>query len=264
MKFVSQDETPPMTRSVDRVCAVLGAFTVAAPQLTLGELSERTGLPKPTVHRLAGSLVTTGFLRRERGGRYAPGAQLSELGAVARAELDIAEVCRPVLDALAEQSTETVMLAIPDWEALELTVISSRVSRQMLSVMPLVGRHFAISAGSIGKALLLGLSEDELACALGRVTLPTWTKRTCVDREALLAEVSERRAYGFAVAHGEFADGVSGVALPVLWDGGRPRATIGVSGPSFRVDGQLARFGELLLELTADLRLPADARRSVA
>jgi DNA-binding IclR family transcriptional regulator len=259
MESVSSAETH--SRSVDRVCAVLGAFTVAAPQLSLAELVERTDLPKATVHRLAGSLVATGFLRHERGGRYALGTKLSELGAVARAEMDIAEVCRPVLDTVAQRSDETVMVAIPDWEALELTVIGSRVSHQMLSVMPLVGRHFAISAGAIGKALLLGLSEDELASALARATLPAWTERSRIDREALLQELSQRRSRGFAVAHGEFADGVSGAAVPILWDDGRPRATIGIAGPSFRVDDQLDRFGEMLLELTADLRLPADPGR---
>jgi DNA-binding IclR family transcriptional regulator len=262
MKPVSSAETH--SRSVDRVCAVLGAFTVAAPQLSLGELSDRTDLPKATVHRLAGSLVATGFLRHEHGGRYALGTKLSELGAVARTEMDIVEVCRPVLDAVAERSDETVMVAIPDWDALELTVIGSRVSRQMLSVMPLVGRHFAISAGAIGKALLLGLAEDELESALARATLPAWTEHSLVDRAELLAEISERRAAGYAVAHSEFADGVSGAAVPVLRHAGRPRATIGVAGPSFRVDDQLDRFGTMLLELTTDLRLPADPERPAA
>jgi IclR family transcriptional regulator, acetate operon repressor len=264
MESVSHDGTHGASRSVDRVCAVLGAFTVAAPQLTLGELTARTGLPKPTVHRLAGSLVANGFLRHEHGGRYALGTRLSELGGVARAELDVAESCRPVLDAVAAQVNETVMLAIPDWDALELTVISSRVSDQLLPVMPLVGRHFAISAGAIGKALLLGLSEEELVPALSRASLPAWTERSLVEPEALLADLSECRKRGFAVAHGEFADGVTGVAVPVLWEGGRPRATVGVSGPSFRLDDRLDRLGEMLLELTANLRLPADAVPAVA
>ncbi len=254
VRSVSADETHATGRSVERVCGVLTAFTAAAPQLSLGELADRTGLPKPTVHRLAGSLVATGFLRHEPGGRYALGLMLSELGAVVRAELDLAELCRPALDALAARSGETVMLAVPDWEALELTVVGSRVSDQMLSLRPLVGRHFAISAGALGKALLLGLTPAELESALQRATLPAWTEHSRVDREALLDELSQRREHGFTVAHGEFADGVSGVAVPLLFEQGRPRATIGVAGPSFRLDDRFDALGAMLLELTADLR----------
>jgi DNA-binding IclR family transcriptional regulator len=260
MGSVSPGETQSSGRSVERVCGMLTAFTAASPQLSLGELAQRTGLPKPTVHRLAGSLVASGFLRHEPGGRYALGVKLSELGAVVRAELDLAEVCRPVLDGLAARTDETVMLAIPDWEALELTVVGSRVSGQMLSLLPLVGRHFAISAGAIGKALLLGLSQEELECALQRAALPAWTERSVIDRAALLDEVSQQRRVGFAVAHGEFADGVSGAATPVLYEDGRPRAAIGVAGPSFRVDDRLDGLGEMLLELTASLRSPGVVR----
>jgi DNA-binding IclR family transcriptional regulator len=261
---VSQDETHPPGRSVERVCAVLSAFTLASPHLTLAELADRTGLPKPTAHRLAGSLVATGFLRHERGGRYALGAKMSELGAVVRTERDLTELCRPALDALAARTAETVMLAVPDWNALELTVIASRVSSQMLSVMPLVGRHIAISAGALGKALLLGLPADELEAALRRATLPSWTDRSFVDPEALLEELSLHREQGFMVAHGEFADGVSGAAVPVLFQDGHPRGAIGITGPSFRIDDRLDELGQLLCEHTTSLRAPGHTVRPAA
>lgn len=254
MESVSRDETHQPGRSVERVCAVLSAFTSASPHLTLSELAERTGLPKPTAHRLAGSLVATGFLRHERGGRYALGSKVSELGAVVRTELDLTELCRPVLDALAAATAETVMLAVPDWGAQELTVIGSRVSPQMLSVMPLVGRHIAISAGALGKALLVELPVEEQESALRRAALPSWTDRSFVDPDALLQELSQWRGRGYVVAYGEFADGVSGAAVPILSEDGRPRASIGVTGPSFRIDERLEELGRLLYEHTANLR----------
>jgi DNA-binding IclR family transcriptional regulator len=264
MEPVSENEKHSAGRSVERVCAVLSAFTSAAPHLTLAELAERTGLPKPTAHRLAGSLVATGFLRHERGGRYALGAKMSELGAVVRTEIDLTERCRPVLDLLAERTGETVMLAVPDWEAMELTVIGSRVSTQMLSVLPLVGRHVAISAGALGKALLLGMPADALEPALRRATLPSWTERSHVDPAQLVAELSAQRDRGYAVAHGEFAAGVSGAAVPVLFEAGYPRAAIGVTGASARIDERLDELGQLLDEHTAHLRTSADTVRPAA
>ncbi len=118
---------------------MLSAFTAAEPRLGLGELADRVGLPKATVHRLAGSLVALGFMRHGEDGRYALGLRLSELGALARADLDVVTACSVILDELAAATGESVMLAAVDWDTLELTIVSTRVSPQTLSVIPMTG-----------------------------------------------------------------------------------------------------------------------------
>ena len=252
---------PSTTRAVERVCAVLSAFTPGAEQLTLAELALRTGLPKATVYRLASSLTSTGFLSHRDDGRYTLGLKLSDLGAVARARVDVVEACSPVLDALAIEAGETVLLCSADWDQLELTIVSTRVSRQVLSVTPAVGRRMKIAPGVIGKALLMGLPDDERASVLARLPLEAITERTCTDRAMLAGELRQRRPIGYVKDEGEFVDGVSGVAVPVLFDRDRPRAAIGVVGPTFRVGGELERLGRLLLEASSALR-PAAAMTS--
>jgi len=235
------------------VCAVLGEFT-AAPDLSLAQLTARTGLPKPTVHRLASSLVATGFLRHTDDGRYALGAVVGELSAMVRKQVDLSEACTPALDALAEQTGETVMLAAADWHTLELTVIGTRVSQQTLSVVPPVGAHVPISAGAIGKALLMGLEPQQAECVLSRIELPALTAHSCIDHAELTRALARQRAAGFVTASEEFADGVSGVAVPVLVEDGRPRGSIGITAPAFRVSGRLEELGRTLVDLTAGLR----------
>src|SRR4029077_6625232 len=62
VKRVSPTETHThATRTVERACSVLSALSAAEPRLGLRELTERVGLPRATVHRLAGSLVAAGF-----------------------------------------------------------------------------------------------------------------------------------------------------------------------------------------------------------
>jgi DNA-binding IclR family transcriptional regulator len=84
-----------------------------------------------------------------------------------------------------------------------------------------------------------------------------------VDPGALLDELLQRRGQGYVVAHGEFADGVSGAAVPVLSHDGYPRASIGITGPSFRIDERLDELGRLLCQHTANLR-PGQAVRPAA
>ena len=255
MRSVSSVETGVhTTRTVERACAVLSAFSSGEPHMSLRELAERVALPKATVHRLAGSLVATGFLEHRADGRYSLGLRLSELGARARADLDVVSVCAPALDALAAETGETVLLAAADWDALELTIVASRVSPQRLAVAPVVGERLTIPPGCLCKALLLALSQEECTRVLTALPLPALTSKTHTDRQQLDREIALARSVGFAVADEEYLDGVSGAAVPVLCEGGRPRAAIGVVGPSARIAGQSERIGRRALELTAMLR----------
>ena len=255
MKRVSPQETAThTTRTVERACAVLSAFTAEESRLSLRELSERVGLPKATVHRLAGSLVASGFLEHRDDGLYSLGLKLSELGAIARTELDIVHICASAMDALADASAETVLLATANWETLELTVVDTRVSPQRLSVMPMAGEHQTIPPGAPGKALLLGLPAAEAERLLERLPLPAFTTKSHTNRTRFAREIAQARSAGYAAAEDEYLDGVSGVAVPVLFENGRPRATIGVTGPSARMANRLEEIGELAVRLTASLR----------
>ncbi len=265
MRSVSSGETNAhhATRTVQRACAVLSAFGTGEPELTLRELSERVALPKATVHRLAGSLAGAGFLEHRANGHYALGLRLSELGALARANLDVVSLCSSALDALAAATQETVLLVAADWDALEMTVLGSRVSPYPLAVSPHVGERMTIPPGCLGKALLLGLPEAESTRVLSKLPLPALTSKTHTDRRQLERELALARDRGFAVADDEYIDGVCGAAVPVLFDVGRPRAAIGVVGPSARMAGRSEEVGALALALTATLR-PAQASTAQA
>ncbi len=65
-----------------RVDCVIGAFDRADGALTLHELTERTGLPKSTVHRMVDQLVAIGWIEREVSG-YRIGMRLFEIGGLA-------------------------------------------------------------------------------------------------------------------------------------------------------------------------------------
>jgi DNA-binding IclR family transcriptional regulator len=53
-----------------RVLAVLGAFDLAHPRLSLSEISRRSGLPLATTHRLVNEIVAWRGLHRCADGPY--------------------------------------------------------------------------------------------------------------------------------------------------------------------------------------------------
>ena len=227
VKRVSPTETHThATRTVERACSVLSAFSAAEPRLGLRELVERVGLPRATVHRLARSLVAAGFMEHGDDGRYSLGLRLSELGALVRSDLDVVTACTPAVDALAAATDETVLIGAADWGTLELTIVGTRVSPQTLSVIPTTGRRQTITPGCLGKALLLALPVDELDDVLD--ALPALTSKSHTDRTELRSEIGLGREVGYAIAEDEYLDGVSGVAVPVMFENHRPGAAIGV------------------------------------
>ena len=94
-----------------KAVAILRAFRVDDRLLPLAELVRRTGLPKPTVHRLAGELVRHRLLdKTEHGYRLAGG--LFELGMRAATERTLLELAMPFLQDLYERTHETVHLGL--------------------------------------------------------------------------------------------------------------------------------------------------------
>ncbi|MEU6410063.1 helix-turn-helix domain-containing protein [Microbispora sp. NPDC046933] len=88
---------------VGRVAAILDAVASASGPLPLAELTRRTGIPKPTVRRIAASLVSRGLLNRADDG-YVPGGTLARYGLHALARHPAALAAQPVLADLRQRA----------------------------------------------------------------------------------------------------------------------------------------------------------------
>ena len=73
-----------------RALSILGVFGPDQPQLTLSEISDRTGLPVTTTFRLLGEFVEWGALVRDGDRRYRIGPRMIELAALADTTSNVA------------------------------------------------------------------------------------------------------------------------------------------------------------------------------
>jgi DNA-binding IclR family transcriptional regulator len=257
---ISLNETAPvggpiaLNRSVERACSLLTAFSLDDPQLSLAELARRVGLPKPTVYRLAASLQAAGFMTQGEDGRYGLGFRLLQLGAVVRENLDIVRTCSAGMESLAAATGETVILGQVDWPAREVTIVHRLDSAHTLSVLSPIGRRSKLPPGCLGKALLMGLSPADRKRVLAGTDLPATTSRSHTNKRALLKELERQSELGYCVEEDEFLNDVSGVAAPVIHDGGWPLAAIGVVGPSTRLKGKLDEIGALVARVADGFR----------
>ena len=103
-----------------RGLALLGAYRSTERELSQTELARRTGLPKPTVHRLVAELVEYGALERARAG-VRLGQWLYLLGTRAPRISLLRSVSQPYLDRLHELTREHVCLSVHgDEEAVDI------------------------------------------------------------------------------------------------------------------------------------------------
>ncbi|MEV4260602.1 helix-turn-helix domain-containing protein [Kribbella sp. NPDC049584] len=88
-----------------RAMAILEAVGAGLGPMTLSKLVAETGIPKPSVRRIANRLVDHRILHRESGG-YSLGLHLAELGQLAARQLGTAETASPFIHELHQRTRQ--------------------------------------------------------------------------------------------------------------------------------------------------------------
>lgn len=256
------DERPdPVLNSVlGRAMTLLTAFRSGEAEMTLAELSRRTGIPKPTAHRLLAELATWNIVERTPSGLRL-GMGLFELGQLAPRQRGLREAAAPFLADLLEATHETVHLAVLD--GLDVVYIQKLVARRGPRLPSQVGGRMPAYCTGVGKALL-AFAPPELLAEVFAEGLLRRTPRTIVAPGLLEQELRRIRATGVAEEHEESTVGIACVAAPVLARGRRAVAAISITGWANRLDtGRLVpavRTAALGLSRALGASEPADHR----
>ncbi|WP_377320519.1 IclR family transcriptional regulator [Pimelobacter simplex] len=225
---MSGAEDAELDTVLGKAVAILRAFGADDRLLPLAELVRRTGLPKGTVHRVAGDLVHHRLLdKTEHGYRLAGG--LFELGMRAATERTLLEVAMPFLQDLYERTHETVHLGLR--EGTEVVYVAKIGGHRQARSPSRTGGRMPMHCTAIGKALLAHAEPDVRAAALSG-PLPRRTPHTVVAPGLLEQQLDRVRATGLAYEREESTVGLLCVAAPVLDVGsGAVLAALSVTGP---------------------------------
>jgi DNA-binding IclR family transcriptional regulator len=215
----------PERTVMGRVAAIMDAFNCSQQVLSLGDLSDRTGLPKSTLHRLADQLCQIGWIERDPGG-YRVGLRMFELGSLAAEGGQLREVAFPHLQALAVRTGMTAQLGVLDHGEV---VYLERIAEGSLRLPTRRGGRNPVYCTAIGKAM--AAFDDEVIQAVTSGDMPRRTVNTITDPLALKAELNQVRRLGVAFDRGEAYDRLVCVAAPVRNAGGAV-AAVSVTGPA--------------------------------
>jgi DNA-binding IclR family transcriptional regulator len=228
------DKPGVSVQSVDRAVTIL-EILARTGESGVTEIATELGVHKSTAFRLVATLEAHGVVEQnEERGRYRLGVGLLRLAGATTARLDVVQEARPICKALAAATGETVNIAVlSDRSAFYLDQVAGSSALQSHNW---VGQHIPLHATSNGKVLLSGLEPERLEEVLG--SLAAYTSLTITKKSQLRKEVERVREQGYAVAVDELEIGLTAVAAPIRNAHGDGIASMSVSGPTFRLDGE--------------------------
>lgn len=224
--------------------ALLEALAHSDRPLGVTEIATRLAIGKSNAHRILRSLVELGYARQDAAsGLYAASIRLWELGSAMMSNLDLKRLAEPTMQQILERTRENVHLSMLDGD--EVVYVHKLDSPHPVRTFSRIGGRAPAYAAATGKVILAYQGDAHLR-ALSR-RLARQTDATIVEPEAFLAEMAKIRKQDHAISHGEWRDGVRGVAVPIRDSRGQVIAALGLSGPAERI--RPALFKSLIAEL---------------
>ena len=205
-------QNPSSPRSViGKVCAILAQFTLETPTLSLDEIAQGSGVARTSTHRILHSLMDEGYVTLTAQG-YRLGLRLFQIGIVAQQTLRLEELFDEVLQPLAQEIQETLIVAtLAGEDILYLHVIQSS---NPLRFVAGVGQRRDARFGATGLVLLSSLDKGTRQTFVTD-PLPSYTAKTVTDSAMWLERLEQIAKDGIALERGEFFDGIEAIAVPI-------------------------------------------------
>ncbi|HUY04760.1 MAG TPA: IclR family transcriptional regulator [Rhodocyclaceae bacterium] len=249
-----------------RAFSLLEHIVRAELPLSLDELTQQCGLPKPTVYRILGLLLQGGLLQREPSGkRYAVASRLADAALELLMHSPLRARRHAILVRLVDQIGETCNFTMLDGDhAVYLDRVETSSPVRLLME---AGSRVPLHCTASGKLFLSQLAEKTVHELLGPGPFKRYTERTITEPDRLARELKKIRGEGVGRDVGEYLEGSVCLAVPVVDAKGRVCATVAVHGPAPRMTLKRGReflpaLRQAALEMSETLvaDAPADAR----
>ena len=239
------------TQSIERALTLMRE--IAAHNRTgsrLLDLANRTGLQRPTVHRMLKCLTAENMVLQDpQSHRYFLGPMVFELGLTAAPRFDLREVCHPSMRRIAEETGDTVFLT--QRSGLDAVCLDRQEGTFPIKTFTLeIGMRRPLGVGTGSLAILSALTEDELRQVVTSNTprLPEYG----LTPTSLIAQVKRAQKLGYAVREVPTLAGVRSVGHALHNGTGTPFAALSVSAISSRMSEK--RVGDLATLLRSESR----------
>jgi DNA-binding IclR family transcriptional regulator len=245
---------PNGTQSLDRAIALLRIVAgYSGRGVRLVDVVERSGLSKPTVHRLLQALERQGLVTQDAADRhYHLGPEAFVIGTLANERYGIHRVALTSLVRLADASEDSCFLSVRrDMHVVCLHREEGAFPIRSHVLRPGDRHPLGVGAGSL--AILSSLPDDEVDEVIGTNVAELTARYPEFSPPVLRSEIRRTREQGYALNQGLLQRGSWGVGVAVLDRQGRCEGALSIAAIDTRL---MAPRGEEMARL-----LQAEARR---
>jgi IclR family transcriptional regulator, pca regulon regulatory protein len=227
---------PNFMTSLARGLLVIQAFSQQKSQLSISQLSRRTGLSRASVRRCLYTLSKLGFAGSEDGRDFHLRPRVLTLGHSYLSSMPLAAAAQPVLDHLSQILNESCSIALLD--GTEIVFVAMAHVHRIMSIDSRVGTRLPAFCTSMGRVLLANLPPEELQNTMSQIEFTRFTERTMGSIENLRSLLIAAKRDGFAISDQELEVGLRAMAVPVQNASGRVVAAMNVGAHGQRVSLQ--------------------------
>lgn len=221
--------------SLKRGVALLKLLATAGPRgCPLSELSEKSGMPHPSAHRILKQLIQERLVvHSAESHRYRLGPLAFELGVAGSTLHDIRDLCEPAMDGLAQATEDTVYLVVRS--GFEAVCMHRREGSFPIRTLVLeIGSRRPLGVGAGGLAILAAIEPQERETIIERVApaLPQFGRLTASE---LTRACTETAASGVALIRDRVNLGVTAVGVHFKDTMGQPMGALSVAALTQRM-----------------------------
>jgi DNA-binding IclR family transcriptional regulator len=217
-------------RSVQRALGIVRLLAEVRKPLGVAEVSQATGLPPATAHRLLVTLVEEGWVEQDpQSTQYELGTGILGTAAVALAYSRFVQAAKLTLNDVSEVSGLNSFLGVLVGH--RVAYLASSPGREGHDPKFRVGVVEQAHAVADGKVLLAGMEPKRVRALYGpRPALRQFTPNTITNLDDLERELEDVRRKGYAIDRGERTPNWQFVAVPVRGRTGNVVAAIVAGG----------------------------------
>ena len=235
----------PGPRATTRIVQVLRILADHPQGATLTELADLSATPKTSLLALLRALTHAHYLAHD-GGKYVLGVEAFKLGAAIVAQRRFPEIARPVMERLALEAGETILIGQLASDRPSMVYVMSAESRGAIRFIAGIGERRELFSSSGGRVLLAAMSEAQQAEYFRTADLRAHTPATRTHKRELKAILKEVAETGVAVTVEQSSADVVGFAAPIRDESGAVIAALVMGTPVSRGVPGMERFKALI------------------
>jgi DNA-binding IclR family transcriptional regulator len=233
--------------SLENALRLLELFSSGEQELGISDMAERLGTAGSTAHRLATTLMSEGFIAKNRHTNlYRLSTSILALGNIVTRQSDLFNISKPFLEALVRESNETAHIGVlQDFDVVYLSKVECSNPFPLLSYP---GKRNPAHCTSTGQVLLAHQPPKVMEAFL-LTELKRYTSKTITDPTALLQLFKQIEKQGYALSVEELHEGVASISAPIRNGKGRTVASISIAGPTQRINARtIPRLIQLVMK----------------